>query len=165
MKAGHLFKRFHRQRVERDIEEELRLHLELLTQEHLQQDMSLAEARDAALKRFGNVEQIKDRCMKIGSRNQPFLRAVTPFLVVVVIVGFLTRINATDIHVRHFGELLIAISILIRLLLYVRGLNPSRFSSKHESSSPLRLNEDGLRSFTAYDQRRRTPLERVISDS
>ena len=142
MKAGHLFKRFHRQRVERDIEEELRWHLELLTQEHLQQDMSLAEARDAALKRFGNVEQIKDRCMKIGSRNQPFLRAVTPFLVVVVIVGFLTRANATDIHVRHFGDLLIAISILIRLLLYARGLNPSSFLSKHETSSPLKLISD-----------------------
>jgi hypothetical protein len=142
MKAGHLFKRFHRKDIERDIEEELRWHLEMLTQEHLQQDMSLAEARDVALRRFGNVEQIKDQCVKISGRNQPFLRALTPFLVVVVIVGFLTRTNATDIHVRHFGDLLIAIPILIRLLLYARGLNPSSFLSKHETSSPLKLISD-----------------------
>jgi hypothetical protein len=138
MKAGHLFKRFHRKDVERDIEEQLRLHLELLTQE-LQQEMSLAEARDAALRRFGNIEQIKDQCVKIISRNQPVVRTLTGFLVVVVIVGFLTRIYATDINVRHFGDLLIAIPILIRLLLYARGLNPSSFLSKPETSSPLKL--------------------------
>jgi len=142
MKAGHLFKRFHRRRVERDIEAELRLHLEMLTQEHLQQDMSLAEARDAALRRFGNVEQIKDQCVKISRSNQPFARALTPFLIVVVIVGLLTRIYATDINLRHFGGLLIAISILIRLLLYARGLNPSSFLSKPETSSPLKLISD-----------------------
>jgi hypothetical protein len=142
MKAGQLFKRFHRQRVERDIEEELRWHLEMLTQEQLHQDMSLAEARDAALKRFGNVEQIKDQCVKISRRNQPFLRAVTPSLIVVVIVGVLARIYGTNVHVRHFGDLLIAISILSRLLLYVRGLNPSSFFSKPETSSPLKLISD-----------------------
>ena len=142
MKAGHLFKRLHRQRVERDIEDELSLHLEMLTQEHLRQDMSLAEARDAALRRFGNVEQIKDQCVKISRSNQPFVRTVTPFLIVVVIIGFLARIYSTDIHVRHFGDLLIAIPILIRLLLYARGLNPSSFLSKPETSSPLKLISD-----------------------
>jgi hypothetical protein len=141
MKAGHLFKRFHRQRVERDVTEQLHWHLDLLTQE-LQQEMSLAEARDAALRRFGNIEQIKDQCVKIISRNQPLVRTVTPFLVVVVIVGLLTRVYATDINVRHFGELLIAIPILIRLLLYARGLNPSSFLSKPETSSPLKLISD-----------------------
>ena len=142
MKAGQLFKRFHRKEIERDIEEELRLHLEMLTQEHLQQDMSLAEARDAALRRFGNVEQIKDQCVKISRTTQPFVRAVTPFLIVVVVVGILARTYSTDIHVRHFGDLLIAIPILIRLLLYARGLNPSSFLSKHENSSPLKLISD-----------------------
>jgi hypothetical protein len=140
MKAAHLFKHFQR-KTERDIEEELRLHLELLTQE-LQQEMSLAEARDAALRRFGNVEQIKDQCLEISRRTQPFVRAVTPFLIVGVIVGFLTRTNATDIHVRHFGDLLISISILSRLLFYVRGLNSSSFLSKHETSSSLKLISD-----------------------
>jgi len=142
MKASHLFKRFHRQRVERDIEEELRWHIELLTQEHLQHDMSFAEARDAALRRFGNVAQIKDECVEISRTNQPFVRAVTPFLIVVVVVGILARIYSTDIQVRHFGALLIAIPILIRLLLYARGLNPSSFLSKHETSSLLKLISD-----------------------
>jgi hypothetical protein len=142
MKAGHLFKRFHREEIEREIEEQLCWHLELLTQEHLRQDMSLAEARDAALRRFGNVEQIKDQCVKIKRRSQPFVRALTAFLVVVVFVGVLVRIYSSDINVRHFGDLLIAISILSRLLLYVRGLNPSSFLSKHETSSQLKLISD-----------------------
>ena len=164
MKAGQSFKRFHRQEIERDIEEQLRWHLELLTQEHLQQDMSLAEAQDAALRRFGNVEQIKDQCVRIARSNQPFVRALTPFLVVVVIVGVLARIYGTDINVRHFGDLLIAIPILSRLLLYVRGLNPSSFLSEPETSSPLRLNEITPTSIMAYDHRMLTPIERVISD-
>ena len=142
MRAGHLFKRFHRGGIERDIEEQLRLHLELLTQEHLQQDMSLAEAREAALIRFGNVEQIKDQCVQISRRNQSFVRAVTPFLIVVVIAGVLAHTNSTDINVRHFGDLLVAIPVLTRLLLYARGLNPSSFLSKPETPSPLKLISD-----------------------
>jgi hypothetical protein len=60
------------------------------------------------------------------------------------------------------GDILIAVGILSRLWLYVRGLNPSAFLSKPESSSPLRLNDSHVL-FTAYDQKKRTPVERVIS--
>ena len=51
-----------------------------------------------------------------------------------------------------------------RLFLYVRGLNSSSFRSKPETSSPLMLNEKAQTSFTAYDHRRLTPVERVIAD-
>ena len=74
MKAAitRLYHRFDREVIERQIEEELRFHLELLTEQHLQQDMSLAEAKDAALKRFGNVELIKDQCVEISSSQSTF---------------------------------------------------------------------------------------------
>ena len=93
MKAveGRLFKRLNREQIECEIEEELRLHLELLTDEHLQQDLSLTEARNAALKRFGNVEQIKDQCVEISSSSRPSIRALKSFLILVFLLGVLVR--------------------------------------------------------------------------
>ena len=166
MKAAitRLYHRFDREVIEREIEEELRFHLELLTEQHVQQDMSFARARDAALIRFGNVEQVKDQCVEISRRNRPLIRALKSFLILVFLGGVLVRVFSTELAVTRAGDVLMAIALLGRLFFYVRGLNPSRFTSIDERSSPLMLN-DGLASFTTYDQRKRTPLERVISDS
>jgi len=166
MKAAitRLLHRFDREVIERQIEEELRFHLDRLTEQHLQQDMSLAKAKDAALERFGNIEQIKDQCVEISRRNRPVIRALRFFLILVFLVGVLVRVFSTELGVTRAGDVLIAIALLGRLFFYVRGMNPSRFTSIDDRSSPLMLN-DGLASFTTYDQRKRTPLERVISDS
>ena len=159
-----LYHRFDREVIERQIEEELRFHLEMLTEHHRQQNMPLAEAQDAALKRFGNVELIKDQCVEISRANRPFFRALRLFLILVFLAGVLIRGFTDGLQVHHLGDIFILLAISGCLFTYVRGLNPSRFTSKDESASPLMLN-DGLAPFTVYDQRRRTPLERVISDS
>jgi hypothetical protein len=166
MKAvnGRLFNRFASEQIKGEVEEELRFHLELLTEALLQQDMSLEEANAAALKRFGNLEQIKDQCVEISTRNSPLMRALKSFLILVFLVGVLVRVFSTEFHVLHVGDTLIAVGILGSLLVYVRGLNPSSFISKPETSSPLMLTENGQAPIVAYDQRRRTPVERVISD-
>jgi hypothetical protein len=166
MKAvtGRLLKCFDSEQIKREIDEELRFHLELLTEALQQPDMSLAEAKDAALKRFGNVDQIKDQCVEISTRSSPLVRALKSFLILVFLVGVLVRVFSTEYHVLHVGDVLIAVGILGRLWVYVRGLNPSSFLSKPETSSPLMLNENGRASIAAYDQRKRTPVERVISD-
>ncbi len=148
----------------REIDEELRFHLELLTQEHLQQDMSLADAKAAAARRFGNVERIKDQCVAISRRAHPFLVALKSLLVIMFLAGVVVRTVGTGLNVHHLGDLLIAVPILGRILLYVRGLNPSSFFSEAESASPLRLNETAQPLFTVYDRRMLTPLERLISD-
>jgi len=159
-----LLHRFDREVIEHQIEEELRFHLEQLTEQHLQQDMSLAEAKDAASKCFGNVEQIRDQCVEISRSNRPLIRALKSFLILVFLVGVLVRIFSTEFHLTRVGDILIAVGVLSRLLLYVHSLTPSSFLSKPETSSPLMLNEDGRASIEAYDQRKRTPVERVISD-
>ena len=161
---GRLFKRFDSREAEGEIDEELRFHLELLTEALQQQDLSLAEAKDAALKRFGNLDQIKDQCLEISTRNSPLVRALKSFLILVFLVGVLVRIFSTEFHVTRAGDVLIVVGILGRIWVYVRGLNPSSFLSKHETSSPLILNEKAQTSMTAYDQRERTPVERVIFD-
>jgi hypothetical protein len=166
MKAanGRLFKRFDNAQIKGEVEEELRFHLELLTEALMQQDMSREEANAAALKRFGNVEQIKDQCLEISTRNSPLVRALKSFLILVFLVGVLVRVFSPEYHVTHVGDTLIAVGILGRLFVYARGLNPSSFLSKPETSSPLMLHEDGQASITAYDQRKHTPVERLIFD-
>jgi len=161
---ARFFKRFARHEIECDIEEELRLHLELLAQEHLERHLSLEEATDAALERFGNFEQVKNQCVEISRRSNSFIRVLKSLLILVFLTGVLVRILSPELHVTHMGDILIAVAVLSRLLLYVRSLNPSRFLSLSETSSPLRLNENARTPFRAYDQKRRTPLERVISN-
>jgi hypothetical protein len=159
-----VLKCFDNQEVEREIEEQLHFHLELLTQANLQQDMSFEEARRDALKRFGDVEQIKGQCVQISKRSHPFMRALKAFLLLLFLTGVLLRVFSTELTVTRVGDLLIVVPILGRLLLYVRGLDPSSFVSKDETSSPLMLIEKTQPSIAVYDQRNLTPVERVISD-
>src|SRR5437868_3080122 len=66
------------------------------------------------------------------------------------------------VHLTRVGDILMAVGVLGRLWFYVRGLNPSRFLSEADDPSPLKLNDSQM-AFTAYDQRLRTPVERLIS--
>jgi hypothetical protein len=51
---------FRRQRSEKELSDEVREHLDLLTEENLRRGMSPAEARFAAQRSFGGVEQAKE---------------------------------------------------------------------------------------------------------
>lgn len=126
--------------IEREVEEELRFHLELLTEQHLQHADTLVEARASALRRFGNVEQVKDQCVEISKRKRPFMRALKSFLILTFLAGIFVRIFGTELHVDRVGQMLIAIGIMGRLFLYVRGLKPAGFRPKPDTSSPLMLN-------------------------
>jgi|SRR5690348_983669 len=53
---------FRKQRVENELNDELRFHLEKLIEENVAQGMSAEEARYAALREFGGVEQAKEEC-------------------------------------------------------------------------------------------------------
>ena len=154
------FNPFHPEEIERDIGAELRFHLDLLTQDYLQQDMSLQEARDAALIQFGNVERITAQCAEISRRRHPFVLALKCLLAVIFLAGILLRILVGEPNVKHGGVILIAVSVLSWLFLYVR-LHRPQFSSPPETSSPLKLID--RESFVVYDQSRRTPVERIIS--
>lgn len=60
---------FRRNRVDAEMSEEMRAHLELQTAENMRRGMSSDEARHAAQRAFGGVEQIKER-----ARDQRVLR-------------------------------------------------------------------------------------------
>jgi hypothetical protein len=135
-----LFKPIGSEAIEREVEEELRFHLELLTEQHLQHADTLVEARASALRRFGNVEQVKDQCVEISKRKRPFTRALKSFLILTFLAGIFLRIFGTELHVLRVGVMLIAVAVMGRLFLYVCELKPSSFRPKSDTSSPLMLN-------------------------
>jgi hypothetical protein len=146
-----LLKRLDCKTIELEIEEELRLHIELLEREHIQQGMSPAEAKVATLKRFGDLEKTKNQCLEISRRNHPLRPVLKAFFVLVALTGFVVHILSTDPHVAHVGGTLIAIAVSGRLFLYARGLSPSSFRPQHQPSSLLMLDENIQTSITPYD--------------
>ena len=51
---------FLKRKLERELEEEIRSHLDMQIEDHQRQGMSHDQARDAALRKFGGVEQVKE---------------------------------------------------------------------------------------------------------
>lgn len=164
MTKAHLFGRVDRQSAEREVEYELRFHLELLVEENLRQGMTFDEAERAALESFGNVELIKNQCVEISKRSRPLMRVLKSFLVAVFLAGVLTRVSSADIYGKQIGNMLITIAALGGLLVYLRGLRFFSFVPKDENSSPLGLREVEQTAFAANDQTKFSPLERVIAD-
>ena len=60
---------FHRLQVERELDAELRFHLDQQTEENLAAGMPRDEARFAALRAIGGVEQIKEECRNMRRMN------------------------------------------------------------------------------------------------
>src|SRR6266566_8094466 len=53
---------FQKRKLDGEMDEEMRLHIEMQTQENLEAGMNPEEARYAALRQFGWVESIKETC-------------------------------------------------------------------------------------------------------
>ena len=60
---------FRKNRVERELSDELRFHLEKLVEERVAKGMAPEEARYAALRELGGVEQIKEECRDMRRMN------------------------------------------------------------------------------------------------
>src|SRR5512132_1605459 len=62
---------FLKSKLEQELQEEIRAHLALQTEEYQRQGMSAVQARNAALRQFGGVEQMKD--VYRNRRGLPFI--------------------------------------------------------------------------------------------
>ncbi|HVF88789.1 MAG TPA: permease prefix domain 1-containing protein, partial [Blastocatellia bacterium] len=69
-KLSHGFRAlFASHRLEKQLDDELKFHLEMQIQQNIGRGMSAEKARYAALQSFGGVEQIKERCRDVrGAR-------------------------------------------------------------------------------------------------
>ena len=127
--------RFQRTDLEHEVEEELRLHIELLLHENIRQGMSPEEARAATLKRFGNLDRVRNECVEICRRSRPLQRVFKIVAILLALTGLIIRITSVDLYVAHIGDTLIAIAVSGRLWLYVRSLSPSRFLPANKTAS------------------------------
>jgi hypothetical protein len=149
-------------RAHREVDDELQFHLDLLTEELCRQNQPRDEAEATALKRFGNLEQIRGECVRIARRNHPVVSTLKWFFGFVFVTGVLVRVLSPEYHLTRMGDVLMAVGVLSRLLLYLRVISPSRYVSRPDDPALIKLNDLPM-SLTAYDRRNRTPVERVIS--
>jgi hypothetical protein len=124
---ANLLNRRDPRRIAFDVEEELQFHIEMLERAFTAHGMSSADAKAAALKRFGNPDRIRNQCVEISRRNSPLRRVLKPFSILLALTGLAVHILSSDRTVAHIGDTLMMIAILGRLLLYVRSLSPSIF--------------------------------------
>jgi macrolide transport system ATP-binding/permease protein len=66
LRLGSLFRR---EAVDAELEEELRSHLERQIAQNIAAGMSCEEARYAALRKFGGVDQVRDQCRDMRNVN------------------------------------------------------------------------------------------------
>lgn len=125
-----------RKQIVFEVEDELHFHIEMLERKYVQDGMSPAAAKAAALRRFGSIERAMKQCVDIRSRNSLVRRVIKASLIIVALIGLSIRILSSERNFDHLGDLLIMIAIAGRLLLYVRGLSPSTFLSGTNETCP-----------------------------
>ncbi len=134
-----------RQKTALDVQEELQFHIEMLERKYAQQGMSVADAKAAALRRFGRFETVKKQCVDISRRNSFLRRVLKTSSILTAITGLSIQNLSSDYNVARIGGVLIMIAVFGRLLLYVRGLSPWAFLPGTKETSPSIVPEDAAR--------------------
>ena len=70
IEIANLFKTSNRKQIALEVEDELHFHIEMLERKYVQDGMSAAAAKAAALRRFGSLEKAMKQCVDIRSRNR-----------------------------------------------------------------------------------------------
>ncbi|MEN3329839.1 MAG: hypothetical protein V7638_4646 [Acidobacteriota bacterium] len=165
----------------REVETELRLHIEMRTRVNVEQGMTPDDARRAALQSFGDFERVRDNCCEIR-RSLPF--DSTPLkmgvhITVAVLAGLaaLWAVNVPHHNLTGVMRQLIAIAVLSYLFVVVRRARSKQRSDNEHVSGVLVAPSDTFRAskgltsdmsdapsarITAYDEQGRTPVERVF---
>jgi len=131
----NLLTRCHCGKTAFEVEEELQFHIEMLERKYTQHGLSVIEAKVAAVRRFGNLERIKQQCVDISRRNSLLRRVLKTSTILTALTGLAIHTLSTDYKVAHIGATLIMIAISGRLLLYVRGLSRWTFPPATKATS------------------------------
>lgn len=159
--------------LRREIEEELRFHIELRAQDNERRGLAPDEARAAALERFGDYEQIKAACHEISRsklENEFAMQALKGFIWVMFGIGLTLRLTSDLRQLHTVGDVLVSIAILWRLLLYVRAAQPSLARINAATPAPAagkifgELTNEAPINIAPRDGAGRTPVERLIAD-
>lgn len=158
-----LLSRLDRNAFQREVDTELRFHIEMQAEEYEREGLTPAEAAAKAAVRFGDFAQIKTECVQIGLENSMRMRAMKVVFIITFLLGVVIRSLNVEFHVTRIGDVLIMIAVFGGLLLLGKKMRAGDFGAAPE---PTRL---GLRNGydsppVAFDESGRTPFERVQSD-
>ena len=120
----NLLMRLNRKKAVSEVEEELQFHLEMLERKYAQQGMPDAQAKAAALKRFGDLTRVRKQCVDITRRNSLLRHVLKSSTILIALMGVAIRVFGSDYKVARIGTVLVTIAVSGRLLLYIRGLSP-----------------------------------------
>ena len=110
------------------------------------------------------MSETKNESLELSDEHKTPQLLIKVCLLIVFLFGVLIRIFIPLENFMRLADVLMMVAVLGRLFMYVRALNPARFFPKQDNSSPLSLIDKKETVVSTYDQRTRTPLERVILD-
>lgn len=156
--------------IVREVEGELRFHIEMRTRANVEQGMRPDDARRAAVQSFGDFEGVRNNCCEIR-RSLPF--DSTPLRmglhIMIAVLAGLAALWAVNLPHHSFTGVmrqLIAIAVLTYLFIVVRRARLKRGSDdEHENAvlvAPIETSDARSATFTAYDEQGRTPVERMF---
>src|SRR5262249_23968371 len=115
--------------TEREIESELRFHIEMRMHGNVASGMEAADAKANALQHFGDYEGVKATCRDIrnekwaGSMNMRLIKGLASAMLG---CGLTLQLTGSVNSVRQVGQILFGIAILWRLLIYLREAQPDQ---------------------------------------
>jgi hypothetical protein len=165
----------------REVETELRFHIEMRTRANVEQGMRPDDAQRAALQSFGDFERVRNNCCEIR-RSLPF--DSTPLKmglhITIAVLAGLAALWAVNVPHHSFTGVmrqLMAIAVLTYLFIIVRRARSKRGSDSEHVNGVLVGPSDTSRAnksltsdmpdassatITAYDEQGRTPVERMF---
>ena len=166
----------------REVEAELRTHIEMRTRANIEQGMKPDDAQRAALQSFGDFERIRNNCCEIRRSlpidSTPLRMGLHITIAVLAGLAALWAVNVPHHNFTGVMRQLTAIAVLTYLFFVVRRARSKRRSDTEDvngvlvaPSETFRANQ-GLTSdmsdapsakITAYDEQGRTPVERVFN--
>ena len=170
----------HRDEVAREVEAELRFHIEMRKRANIEGGMRPAEAQLAARQSFGDFDRVKTECCEI-SRSLPFDSTVLKmaiYITIAILAGGAALWAVNMPHHNFSGVLwqLVAIVVLARSFVVGRRAISTTPFARHRASDVLdavRFREDkGLSidvceaqsvGIAAHDEQGRTPVERMFN--
>jgi hypothetical protein len=172
----------HPDEIAREVEAELRFHIEMRARANIEGGMRSDEARVAALQSFGDFERVKVRCCEI-SRGLPFgassLR-MGMYIAIAVLAGgtALWKVNLRHDNLTSVLWQLIAITVLARAFIVGRRSISTKQFARDRASGVLMtgserfcknkvLSSDACEersvSIASHDEQGRTPVERMFN--
>ena len=167
-----------RQNGESDIDAELRFHIEMRMQDNIDDGMTPEQARDDAMRRFGDFNQVKERCVSIKeSGSMKFLRSFL-WMAIACWLAF-AAINPKNFGLTDVLFEASAICILCCLLMRARSRQRSKSTAEavgesfalvgeHAGYQSLKSrslwNSEGAADVSSHDKGTHTPVERLLRD-